>query len=114
VGLSARSEASQLAAGTARLPGVAGLGDKGRQVERDQVGDQQQQPGLGRVHPVRPGGELQHRGAGQPGVAARDGYRGGDLLGRPVQQPAEAFLGISATLVRLSGVPSPASRVEIS
>ena len=73
--------------------GVAGRRDQGGQVEGDQVGDQQQQPGLGRVAPVGPGGEVQGGGAGQPGVAARGGRRGGGLLGRVAQQPAEAFLG---------------------
>jgi len=42
---------------------------------------------------VRPGGEVQHRGAGQAAVAAGRGHRGGDLFGGVAQQPAEAFLG---------------------
>ena len=74
------------------LPG--GIKEASLQGLEDQVGDQEQQSGLAGFH----GGRVD-AGLGF-GVA---------------QQPAEAFLvRISATPVRLSGVPSTASRVEIS
>ncbi len=90
-----QGQQAQQPAGGGHHPGagVAGRLDQGGQIQGDQVGYQQQQPGLGRVHPGRPGGEVQDRGAGQPGVAAGRSRRGGGLLGRVAQQPPEPFLG---------------------
>ena len=69
--------------------GVAGRVDQGGQVEGDQVGDQQQQPGLGRVHPraARSRSSAQRswaagcRGRGWP-LRWRPGRRGGAAAGR--------------------------------
>ena len=56
--------------------GVAGLVDQGGQVEGDQVGHHQQQPGLGRVDPrAGQAAKSSSGGAGQSGVAAGGGRR---------------------------------------
>ncbi len=73
--------------------GVARGGDQGGQVQGDQVGDDQQQPGHAGVRPGGPVIEVDHRGRGQGGVAAGRVRRGAGLGLRVAQQPAEAFLG---------------------
>jgi hypothetical protein len=73
--------------------GVAGRADQASQVQGHQVGQHQQQPGPGRVQPMRPGIEVQHGSPWQAGVAAGGG-RGGALgRGWAAQQPAEPLLG---------------------
>ncbi len=84
----------QQPAGGGDLPGagVAGRGGHRGQVEGDQVGDGQQQPGHGGVGAAWQGGEVDDRGGGQPGVAAGGGRAdAGEGLGA-AQQPAESFL----------------------
>ena len=72
---------------------VAGRAGQAGQVEGDQVGDGQQQPGEPGIQPARPAGEVDDGGPGQVRVAAGGG-RGGAGLGRgAAQQAAEAFLG---------------------
>ena len=53
--------------------GVAGLGHQAGQVEGDQVGHDQQQPGELGVEPVGERGEVDDPGRGQAGVAAGGG-----------------------------------------
>src|SRR6266704_613273 len=50
--------------GNHAVAGVAGLFGQGGQVQGDQVGDGQQQPGHAGVHPRRPGGEVERGGPG--------------------------------------------------
>lgn len=73
--------------------GVAGLGGQRGQVQGDQVGDGQQQPGPGRVQPPRPGGDVQDLGRGQVRVPAGGGRAGAGLGLRAAQQPAEPLPG---------------------
>jgi hypothetical protein len=72
--------------------GVARRADQGGQVEGDQVGDDQQQPGEPGVQPVRPGAKADDAG---PGAGRyRAGGREGAGSGRwAAQQPAESLLG---------------------
>ena len=73
--------------------GVAGAADQGGQVQGDQVGHQQQQPGPVGVEPLGLGGEVQRCGSGQPGVAARGRRRGAGVGVGGAQQPPESLLG---------------------
>ena len=96
--------------------GVAGRGGQGGQVQGGQVGNGQQQPGPGRVQPLRPGAEVDDLRRGQGGVPAGGGRA--EMLasgsGRRSSRPNPSSARISATEVRFSGVPSAASRAEIS
>ena len=73
--------------------GVARRVHQGRQVEGDQVGNGQQQPGEPGVGPAREGGEVDDAGPGQVGVAASGGRADAGFRRGAAQQPAEALLG---------------------
>jgi hypothetical protein len=72
---------------------VARGSDQGRQVQGDQVRDDQQQPGHAGIRPGGPVIEIDHRGPGQGGVAAGRRRRGAGLGLGVAQQAAEAFFG---------------------
>ncbi len=72
--------------------GVAGGGDHRGQVEGDQVGDGQQQPGHGGVDALGPGVKVDDGGGRQSGVAAGGGRADAGLRPGAAQQPAESFL----------------------
>jgi len=71
---------------------VAGPGDQGRQVEGDQVGDGQQQPGQAGPGAGGERTEVDDARGGQAGVAAGGGRAGAGLGRGTAQQPAEALL----------------------
>ena len=86
-------QGQQVAGGGDRLgAGVASRGDQRGQVEGDQVGDGQQQPGHGGVGVCGQGGEVGDGGGRQPGVAAGGGRAGAGLGRGAAQQPGEPFL----------------------
>ena len=86
-------QGQQVAGGGDRLgTGVAGRADQGGQVEGDQVGNGQQQPGHGGVRPAGEGGEVDDGGGPHRGVPAGGGRAGaGQRLGA-AHQLAESFL----------------------
>ena len=86
--------------------GVAGGGDQGGQVEGDQVGQGQEQPGDFGVGAGGQVGEVEQPGAA--GVVAVRGRRA-RAGGRTGRRPKPASVRTSATPVRLSGVAVPAS-----
>ncbi len=71
---------------------VAGPGDQRRQVEGDQVGDGQQQPGQAGLGAGGERTEVDDARGGQAGVAAGGGRAGAGLGRGTAQQPAEALL----------------------
>jgi hypothetical protein len=73
--------------------GVASRPGQGGQVQGDQVGQDQQQPGPHGVQPLRPGIPADDLGPGQVRVAAGSGRRDAGLGFWAAQQAAEPLLG---------------------
>ena len=92
-------------------------GSQRGQVEGDQVGDGQQQPGHGGVRAAGQGGEVGDGRGWQRGVPAGGGRADAGPGRGAAQQPPESFLAqdVADTPVRLSmACPSAASRALIS
>ena len=75
------------------VPGYPAVRDQGGQVQGDQVGDGQQQPGQPGLGAGGDGGEVDDGGPGQLGVPAGGGGAGAGLGRGAAQQPAEPLLG---------------------